>query len=385
MSVPVAPIAPLSPTAIAPPPRTVQEEVQWARMSRDWKDSLNTLLNTIDTVNKNRYELERQKEIIRKALTQGKYDVLQRERALELYKQWNQGIQMIPLYPQDYQTMQQLQTDFLNNNTGESVKLYQLADNQPQITGYMYDVAPTQVVERRWIQVAPPDLFWQQQQFQFAPPAPINHAVTTIASPTAGPGASSVVIAPPQPDFPPEVLGPRYVATAIADWRVRPIADTETLSFDEAISFAVPQSTTVTTFSSSPSPLNAYALAAIEAVALAASNINTRNRFPPTNPNPGQQPSGIIFAPRIVPAQRISTVSYPVLPEAPRAPSFLPAFGPPIVGPYPNGDYVLPPVPSVPAWKALQQRRQIGSQFQRIHYPYEMPAVDPSTVLPDDY
>lgn len=112
-------------------PAPSKEEKEWRKLSAEWRGSIQTLIQTVDSINKNREELEQQKQLIRSALTQGRYDILEQERAKQLYQNWNAGIQMVPLYP----------TDYVRPITPrrETVKLYPL--------------------NRDWVQVAPPDLF----------------------------------------------------------------------------------------------------------------------------------------------------------------------------------------------------------------------------------
>lgn len=50
---------------------TAASAEEWKQLSTKWRESLNKLINTIDTVNRNRNELERQKQQLRSALTQG--------------------------------------------------------------------------------------------------------------------------------------------------------------------------------------------------------------------------------------------------------------------------------------------------------------------------
>src|SRR5579871_2788403 len=90
------------PLAAVKPADNPANNPEWRRMSDEWRGALTKLLNTLDSVNKNREEVERQKELIRHALTQGRFDIIQRERAMAFYNDWNRGMQMVPLYPEDY-------------------------------------------------------------------------------------------------------------------------------------------------------------------------------------------------------------------------------------------------------------------------------------------
>jgi hypothetical protein len=158
--------------------RDAKEAKEWAEMSKKWQESLTTLLNTIDTVNKNRYEVDRQKDLIRRALTEGKYDVLSKERALELNKQWTQGMQMIPLYPEDYASSFPAPTVHLS-------PIAPMIESEGPLSGYVYELDEGMVAAQRgreWIQVAPPPLIVEQTE------------------PTE-----------------------QTVFTAIADWRVQPV------------------------------------------------------------------------------------------------------------------------------------------------------------------
>jgi hypothetical protein len=195
-----------------------RRDAEWRTMSGEWRRSLSTLLSTLDTVNKKRYEVERQKELIRRALTQGKYDVIERERALEFYRKWNRGIQMVPLYPEDYAqrlpqaaaalpqaaaALQFQQDQFLSNKTspkGEKVALLPLAEStstavapdvEPMEEVYVYDFDAGLLASqapRQWIQVAPPPLLNPEEKL----------FDTTVI-----------------------VDQPVYPVTAIADWRVK--------------------------------------------------------------------------------------------------------------------------------------------------------------------
>ena len=108
-----------------------KEDEDFKELSNGLRGSIKTLIQTVDSINKNREELEQQKQLIRSALTQGRYDILEQERAKQLYQNWNAGIQMVPLYPTDYVPPM--------SQRRETVQLYPL--------------------KRDWVQVAPPDLF----------------------------------------------------------------------------------------------------------------------------------------------------------------------------------------------------------------------------------
>ena len=222
----------------APPPPA--EQAEWKKLSGEWKQSLGTLIESIDKVNTKRAELEKQKEMLRRALTQGRYDVIQRERALELYKEWNQGIQMIPLYPEDYAPRLTLQQDMFYDNPAPSMPMYPLSDsglavNPGNLSGYVYELDEGLIASqkpREWIHVAPPDLFTQNHQ-----PLVIGDKSITYIAPPPGNGlpvfTQGIVRSPQVNEFP---------ITAIADWRVRPINPTENLLAAEAVLSSVPAS-----------------------------------------------------------------------------------------------------------------------------------------------
>lgn len=198
--------------------RDEREEREWKAMSTKWRATLSKLVNTLDTVNKNRHELERQKALIRHALTTGKFDQIERERALALYSEWNRGIQMIPLYPEDY-TPRHVQP----TATDESVYLSPLAgpDAPEPVSAYVYELDEGLLAtqqKRDWIHVAPPALLPSTSTVIVAPPLPTSN----------GTGVPIMIATQPQP----------VAYPAIAGWRVRRLGEGETLSFDDVVTLA---------------------------------------------------------------------------------------------------------------------------------------------------
>lgn len=191
-----------------------REEREWKTMSAKWRESLSKLVSTLDTVNKNRSELERQKALIRHALTTGKFDQIERERALALYGEWNRGIQMIPLYPEDYAPRRvrlvspvAAMDDAQQEDVGESVYLTPLsgADAPEPVSRYVYELDDglfAQPPKRQWIRVAPPQL--------------VAPSTMIVAPGPNGPIRPTTVTLPP----PPLPLSTPSSYEAIAGWRV---------------------------------------------------------------------------------------------------------------------------------------------------------------------
>lgn len=304
------------------------EQREWKTLSADWRRNLGKLIETLDALNKNRAEVERQKEQIRVALTQGKFDVINRERAVAFYNSWNRGIDMLPIHPEDF------------SNKPPAVYLSPLAppDGPEQ---YLYEFEDGLVATqqpREWIRVAPPPFIPTSTVITLPPPPP-----------SASSGVSSAV-----------VLQEEYPITGIAGWRVRRLSDgreAETLSFDDAITIAEGPAT----------PADAAATA--KAIALTASQINkSLNNFNPPAP---QKVAPVVVATSSTPYLAINqpvasaTVVQPLF--APAQPLLIPRPGAVRMRVVDELAPVVPLPPMVPPWRARQQREAIRRQFQRVY------------------
>jgi hypothetical protein len=106
------------------------------------EEALVKLMNTIESLNRTKSELEREKQLIRDALTNGTAHQLERARLLQ--QKWDEGIQMIPLYPEDFRPR------VAADPYPGTVALYPFNSAQ-----YRFEGEP---VVRDWIHVAPPSL-----------------------------------------------------------------------------------------------------------------------------------------------------------------------------------------------------------------------------------
>jgi hypothetical protein len=346
--VPSAPAAPAGPGVSAS--ASQREEAEWRTLSGQWRDSLTKLLNTIDTVNKKRYELDRQKELLRTALTQGKFDVIRREKALALYNEWNRGIQMIPIYPEDYSSKEE--SVYLNPLSGADGP-----ERQKVRSGwYLYDLPL-----RDWIHVAPPDLL----TFSDLSAAPDPTLATVIAPPNI-PGVEPVVLAP-------SGVPMQYSTTGVAGWRVRRLDEGETLSFDDIVEIGTERDATID-----------ESMAAANAIAHAASNINKKRLSNPQIVNQtvhemlrgtseiNPYVDGYQFKFRYHPlgAAQSAAITTPMVYS--NALAFEPVVGTGV------GTRVVPRFaspPMVPEWRARQQQAAIANQYQRIYFPQEIPST----------
>lgn len=367
--------------------RSVREETEWKTLSAKWREALSKLVNTLDTVNRNRHELERQKQLIRHALTTGKFDQIDKERAFALYQEWNKGIQMIPLYPEDYAPRR------VNTSGGESVYLTPLAgpdgpEGPEPVSAYVYELDEGLLAsqqKRDWIHVAPPALLNTSQL------------------------ASNVIVAPPlTPGQQQPVINTFYPITGIAGWRVRRLGEGETLSFEDAITIATERNANLQD-----------AATAANAIADAADRIKTINA-PPSKTVVTETVNSMLrdtrapFIPGLIDAYQFkfnyrpfpptavtTTVTRPVFITAPQPPPPTTIILPPpqippplpltiegkpttvILPPQPQAFVkvpiptvpMLPTVPIVPEWRARQQQAAIASQYQRIYYPQDMPVI----------
>jgi hypothetical protein len=102
---PTAPTVPAAaPTAAAAAPTsTGVEEERLRALSNRVEVSLSRLVAAMQTVEENKRELEREKASIRQGLA-GHGPPAAQARALALYREWNGGIRVLPLYPGDYGT-----------------------------------------------------------------------------------------------------------------------------------------------------------------------------------------------------------------------------------------------------------------------------------------
>lgn len=337
-------------------------EREWKQLSADWRRNLDKLVETLDTLNKSRKEVERQKEQIRIALTQGKFDVIDRERAVAFYNSWNRGIRMLPIHPEDYSAKPpSVYLSPLAGPDGPDAYLYELDDG-----------LVTMQQPREWIHVAPPPL---------VPPT-----VITLPPPVPGSGVITTV---------------EYPVTAIAGWRVRKIGEGETLSFEDA--FVISSNNDTKTLNSD-SAVDRRASEA-KTVALIAQQINktVNSSLTPaqsqaiepitatslaSDPRPGQVVTGflppattIVGVPANSPVFIRPSLSPPLFaPE--NSPVFVPGNSPAFIRPSLSSPLfaqaqemrvvrpllpVMPLPPMVPAWRAKQHREAIGRQYQRIY------------------
>lgn len=331
-------------------------EAEWKQLSAQWRESLTKLLDTLDTVNKNRAEVERQKEMLRVALTQGRFDMIDRERALALYGKWNRGIQMVPLYPEDY-AQKQPESVYLSPLAGPDGPA-NVGPNGPNgplqgPSAYLYEIDEGLLAykqPRDWIHVAPPQI------------------VSTASVPTT-------IELPAQPYYP---------VTAIAGWRVRRIGEGETLSFEDARAIVMErdgekdQVKDQEKESSQNAEVRRRTIEAANAIAQTASRIARINQQQPqpisAAPQPQvfvapQTPDVVMVGPNLVGPNVVA--ARPILASRVVTPGILaplrgyaePAVEMTVVEP---PSQFMAPVPMVAPWRARQQRAAIARQRQRI-------------------
>lgn len=142
--VPVVPVAP--PNVPEFPPPVIRTTTEWKTLSDEWKNALQKITTTVDQLNKNTDALEREKRIIREAILTGKFDKVNRLKALEYAKLWERGIQFIPTYPVDWVPLRN--SDSAPNNHTDATTFQ----------GLFYDPTEEFNVKRQWIHAAPPSL-----------------------------------------------------------------------------------------------------------------------------------------------------------------------------------------------------------------------------------
>jgi hypothetical protein len=170
------------------------EAREFAELKTQWRGALNKVVTSIDGVEKNRAELDRQKELIRSALTQGRLDVLDRERALLLLNRsgnpaYNDGDQLAA-------ALRDRQDIFLRRADRGAVGLSYLADTPRFVTAspvttayYGPPSAYSPVVPLTWNgQYSAPLVAW---------PVVSANGTTSARSPSAD-SSEVTVIAPPR-------------------------------------------------------------------------------------------------------------------------------------------------------------------------------------------
>jgi len=188
---PITPVLAAQPTPVTTP-ITATPAAVLAATDVEFKKQLERAEARMKQVNKIAEQLEKEKYMIRRALLTGKFDEINREKALVYAKQWDRGIQFIPLKAEDW--------------VGLPGDLKQEEEDENSIFKKV-DMAMT--ARRQWIHARPPSLFPSQVPRSY----PLNYQNQVASS-------NSTPWLPINQQNPLE-------QRAIADWRVMPVMENQ--------------------------------------------------------------------------------------------------------------------------------------------------------------
>lgn len=199
-------------TPVTPAVATTASFIQ--KNDDDFKKQLKKVEAKMKKINKIAEQLEKEKYMIRRALLSGKFDEINREKALVYAKQWDRGIQFIPLNPSDWVGLSENQEEEEDTKTNDN--------------GIFKKVDEAMTARRQWIKARPPSLYPEffsegnvplKYQVGYASRSgSLNYQSSSLNYQSQVPGSMSTPWLPIQQQNPLE-------QRTIADWRVMPVQE----------------------------------------------------------------------------------------------------------------------------------------------------------------